>query len=834
MDSKPSKQECLLERKEHIARFLVSVFRRYGYLQSQSSPAFSIEVSPVIQEQICHISPETRVLSLGFFPQDEVSAAELIEALQAAYCGSLAVETQTCSPELQEYIWNLMEEKGPYLYITDPLYYYQNLCEATFFEAFLQEKYTSRHLSFLEGGESLIPMLNYLIEAGEEFGVHNFIMGMTHRGRLNVLTNVLDKPYRYVFMELEDRPAERGVDAVGDICSQQGYVYKSLQESGERTVVVLPNPSHLEAINPIAQGMVAALQRQGSSLNLQESMAIAVHGDGAFSGQGVVYETLQLSQLSGYTTGGTIHIVMNNHRSFSTLPREERSTPYCTDIAKAFGFPIFRVNAYDLAACFRVVNYALRIRDRFGLDVVIELCFSSDAEKRGATLHAFKEYVLKNASTVSPDVLSAIESQVQALLHTEFQTLYISDEEKLPKKECFHCQRLNLGELLARPVDVALDRETLFHMTSKMCGLPDNFRPLADEKAILDERMQMARGEIGYDWVTAEILAFASLLIEGFSLRMTGQDVVFGVEKPRTWLWRDEADNNVYSPLYHLSFDQGSVDILNSPLSEYATLGFEYGYAQQAKNTLVIWETQFGDFANGAQIIIDQFLSSGIQKWDFHSDVVLLLPHGYDGEGPEHSSARIERFLQLAANWNFQVVMPSSPVQYFRILREHTKRDLALPIVIFTPKASYNGRSAIEEFSIEGGFLPILEDETPNYQAKILILCSGAIYYKLLEQLAVREDKDRYACLRIESLYPLHLEMLVSLLEQYSCVESYVWLQEEPHNMGAYSYLASATQAILPKQLHCVSRPSSSSPATGSAAISEQEQDHLFTTLFSI
>ncbi|AFS27977.1 2-oxoglutarate dehydrogenase E1 component [Chlamydia psittaci] len=850
-------EEAYAALQEKKAQFLCMIYRYYGYLQSQISPLTSVNPSPLIQEKIKNIDLNEIVPSLGLLPQPKVPVRDLIQALKNFYCRSISVETLACSPQLQEYVWKLMESKPPQRSPEELLRSYQDICKATFFEEFLQIKFTGQKRFSLEGCESLVSMLEHLVRYGVTQDITSYILGMAHRGRLNVLTNVLGKPYSQVFMEFEDNPQSRGLDTVGDVKYHKGYVARSLGKNGEEvTFVMLPNPSHLEAVDPVVEGVVAALQHQADSGKEHSCLAILVHGDAAFSGQGVVYETLQLSQIPGYSTGGTLHIVVNNHIGFTAQPRESRSTPYCTDIAKMLGIPVFRVNAEDVFACLQAIEYSLKVREEFSCDVIIDLCcyrkyghnesddpsitaplLYDEIKKKQTIREIYKKYLLDNyREEISEDRLEKLEKSVQDTLNKEFQSLKQEENHKLPKRDCRHCDRMDLGELLMNDIDVSLTRDTVFHISSKLCGLPENFTPHPKVKALLDKRMKMAKGEIGYDWGMAEELAFASLLIEKFSLRLSGQDAIRGTFSQRHLLWSDIQSGDTYTPLYHLSPDQGSVDIYNSPLSEYAVLGFEYGYAQQAERTLVLWEAQFGDFSNGAQIIFDQYISSAIQKWDLHSDLVVLLPHGYEGQGPEHSSARIERYLQLAANWNFQVVIPSTPVQYFRILREHTKRDLSLPLVIFTPKMLLRHpecTSLIDEFTEPGGFRPILEDTEPNYDAKVLVLCSGKIYYDFKGALPQERKKD-FACLCIESLYPLHLEDLLSLIGKYSKVEHYVWLQEEPQNMGAYDYIFMATEEILPKKLKCVSRPRSSSTATGSARISQQELLTLMETLFSL
>ncbi|WP_201456848.1 2-oxoglutarate dehydrogenase E1 component [Chlamydia sp. 17-3921] len=846
--------KTLQERK---AQFLCMIYRCYGYLQSDTSPLSTSRESPLIREKISKIDLEEEIFSCGLLPRPVVKAKELIQELKKHYCRSITVETLTCSPEVQEFVWALMEGEKPKRSSQQLIRCYKDLCKSIFFEEFLQVKFTGQKRFSLEGGEALIVMLEHMSHYGVSLGINRYVLGMSHRGRLNVLTNVLSKPYRYVFMEFEDNPNARGLESVGDVKYHKGYVTTAHRKNGEEiTLALLPNPSHLEAVDPVVEGVVAALQHQGKSGDERKTLAVLIHGDAAFSGQGIVYETLQLSQIPGYSTEGTLHIVINNLIGFTAQPRESRSTPYCTDIAKMLGIPVFRVCGEDILACLEAIEYALKIRERFGCDVIIDLCCYRkyghnesddpsvtapklyDQIKKKPSVHKiFKKFLQEHYSEeISESELSSIEQEIHETLNHEFQVLKEENFESFPKKKCAHCDRLQGGELVFHDLDVSLSKDTLKHIGSRLCGIPKHFSPHPKLKSLFDKRLKMVSGEIGCDWAMAEELAFASLLIEGFSLRLSGQDSIRGTFSQRHLLWSDIVTGNTYSPLYHLSPDQGAVEIYNSPLSEYAVLGFEYGYAQQAMKTLVLWEAQFGDFANGAQIIFDQYISSGVQKWDFHSDVVMLLPHGYEGQGPEHSSARIERYLQLAANWNFEVVIPSTPLQYFRILREHTKRDLSLPLVIFSPKMLLRHHQCVnflDEFSVPGGFLSVLEDANPNYNAKILVLCSGKVYYDYRENLPDSRRED-FACLRIESLYPLCLDELVKLFDRYSKVQHYVWLQEEPRNMGAYEYMLIALQDILSTKLKCVSRPRSSSSASGSAKLDRQEFLTFMETLFSL
>ncbi|WP_213357798.1 2-oxoglutarate dehydrogenase E1 component [Chlamydiifrater phoenicopteri] len=856
VDAGDKSVDALLAEKR--GQLLVSVYRSFGYLQSRVSPLESYKLSPFLSEKLKPLNMNDAVYSFGLLPEKKVSAKQLMERLEEIYCGPLAVETITCSPEIQEHVWNLMEKTPRSFSSEDLLESYKNVCKASFFEEFLHVKFTGQKRFSLEGGEALIPMLEYMVDIGSsqknDAPISDYVLGMSHRGRLNVLTNVLSKPSRYIFMEFEDNYSYRGVDHVGDVKYHKGYVHNKLAEGKEVRLTLLPNPSHLESIDPVVEGVVLAKQKQ-SALDEKQTLAVLIHGDAAFSGQGVVYETLQLSAVPGYSTSGSLHIVVNNGIGFTAMPKESRSTPYCTDIAKMLGIPVFRVNGNDIPSAMLAVTFALDVRKNFGCDVIIDLCCyrkhghneSDDPSVTAPGLYqsigkqpTVRELFRKQLATIFGNEiegkLSSIEESVRSVLQKEYEIFSRDKEvEQFPLSSCSFCDRLSQGESLAE-VDTSLAPEVIDQLCSKLLTIPEGFSPHKKILALQDKRSKMLTSRREVDWAVAESLAFASLLSEGYSLRLSGQDSPRGTFSQRQLIWTDINNGNRFCSLECLSSDQGRVELYNSPLSEYAVLGFEYGYAAAAESTLVLWEAQFGDFSNGAQIIFDQYISSGIQKWDFHSNLVLLLPHGYEGQGPEHSSARIERYLSLAAEWNFKVIYPSTPVQYFRALRQHMKNKLPTPMVIFTPKGLLRHPlcvSALTEFSNPTGYQSLLEDEHPNIEATELVLCSGKIYYDYLEALEKSNRKGDFACIRVESLYPLDLTGLFSLLSKYSNVSRYVWLQEEPINMGAYDYMYMSLKNLLKKELCFVGRPRSSSTATGSARLSKQELASLMERLFS-
>lgn len=841
--------------KVQKAQFLLDLYRNYGYLGGCVFPLSEKFKSSFIDDHLKNMDFSETISSLGFFSESEITINQFITFLENIYCGSLVVETLNCSPDIQEYIWNLFEADSLHFTENDFVECYKNLSKANSFEEFLQVKFTGQKRFSLEGCEILIPMLKHLFNAGEAYGLENYILGMSHRGRLNVLTNVFHKPYREIFMEFEDTPEKRGLSVVGDVKYHKGYLLQYNGSSNQQIkLLLLPNSSHLESISPIVMGVSSALQTFHPK-DTTSSLSILIHGDAAFSGQGVVYETLQLGRLSGYSTQGSLHIVVNNQIGFTAQPKESRSSSYCTDIAKMFGTPVFRVNAEDPEACLKAIVYALKVRQKFACDVFIDLCcyrkhghnesddpsvvapilYKQIKDKRSISKR-FKNIIHEKFGNDIASRLDKIDQDILSNLKDEYEVL--KGNSAYPKVSCSTCEKIDIGAIHSS-FNSSLDMKLIENIISKLITFPKHFNPHIKIKQLVEKRKKMLDGSLGIDWGLAEQIAFSSLLIEGSSVRLSGQDSIRGTFSQRNLLWMDIDSGESYSPLHHLATHQGFLEVYNSPLSEYAVLGFEFGYSQYAKNALVMWEAQFGDFANGAQIIFDNYISSAIQKWDLHSNVVLLLPHGYEGQGPEHSSARIERYLQLASNYNFQVVQPSTPAQYFCILREHVKKNLGVPLIIFTPKALLRHPGCVstkEDFTNSCGFNDFIEDDEPNYAAQYLILCSGKIYYDYLDFLSINNIKHRVSCVRIERLYPLCFETLINLFEKYQDIKDIVWLQEEHSNMGCYEYIYMALKNISPKgkSLRYIGRGRSASTATGSTSLSKKELESLFNNLFDL
>lgn len=835
--------------------FIKNIYRLYGYLEGTFSPLMNSISNKSFEKKYESFvfSDDEEVPSLGLSKNSMIKFSQFIKRLKELYCGNLCIEVLNCSNEIQEDTWNFIENLNDIFFtVEDQCKIFEDVVKATLFEEFLHVKFTGKKRFSLEGAESLIPMLRFLIEEGSTENIDNFFIGISHRGRLNVLVNILNKPFYEVFMEFEDNISFWDLDTIGDVKYHLGYTNKiKTQEDKEVLVSMLPNSSHLESIDPILSGVVKSkqiLENKDSS-----TLAICIHGEAALSGQGVVYETMQLHGLDGFNIQGTIHIIVNNYVGFTTNPKQYRSTSFSSDIGKMFNFPIIHVNQEDVEACCKAVRLALLLRKKHHCDVIIELCsyrkyghnetdeplFTQPLEyqiiKRKSSLMSLYRSYLTSLDQNFIRKLQSIENSINNRLKDDFQKV-LNKENYKDKKLCKSCEFLKSGGLFTK-INTTLSLDFLSRLGEKLCFVPECFNLHRTLRNILDKRLKMTRGEINCDWSTAEQLAIASLLVEGTHVRISGEDVIRGTFSQRHLVWYDQEIGDSYSPFYYLSENQGKAMFYNSPISEYGVLGFEFGYSLENPTALVIWEAQFGDFANGGQIIFDQYISSAIQKWDIHSNLVVLLPHGMEGQGPEHSSARIERFLQNASGINSYIISPSTPSQYFHVLRRHMKKEAALPLIIFSHKGLLRKSacsSKLTDFSLNV-FEEFLEDEKKNYEAKILILCHGRIYYDFLEYKDLFKKELSFSCIRIEQLFPFNYEKFLLLLKRYKKMEKIVWLQEEPSNMGAYEYMFMVLKDLLGDMpLHYVGRARSASPATGSYNLYKKELDELMNNLFSL
>jgi 2-oxoglutarate dehydrogenase E1 component len=849
---------------------LIEAYRSYGHLLADIDPIRAHAIEAV---------PELELKNLGFTDGDLAQAfptcglmAEataplqaIVDTLKRIYCGTVGVEyTGLQNAEVER--WLQAEVESSHFRQELPIEEKRNILtalnKAELFEIFLHTKYVGQKRFSLEGGENLIPILETLLNEGSRRGVEEIVLGMAHRGRLNVLANILNKAYAHIFHEFEDSLPESSWDISGDVKYHKGFSADVTTAGGKRLHVnMAANPSHLESVDPVVEGKTRAKQVQrGDDRERRKVIPILIHGDAALAAQGVVYETMQMCRLAGYGVGGTIHIVVNNQIGFTTLPQDGRSTRYCTDVARAFGAPVFHVNGEDAQACCRVARLAMQIRYQFHSDVFIDFnCYRkyghNEADEPAFTQPA--EYRLIR-SKQSPRVIyrdhlihaGVIERQVAEQLETEFRqalqqeldsikTLKTEPEPDQTPQRWKSVVEANRGEDPFTPVVTGVDAATLQRLADSFTRLPEGFTLHRKILRMVEERRSSVHGDPAdkrINWGTAEHLAFASVLDEGVSVRLSGQDAQRGTFNHRHAMWKDQEKEGTYFPLNHLREGQGRFDVYNSPLSEYAVMGFEFGYSLAYPEALVIWEAQYGDFFNAGQVVVDQYICASEQKWGQISGVVVLLPHGYEGQGPEHSSGRIERFLQLAAQGNMQIVNPSTPAQFFHLLRRQVKRKLRKPLIVFTPKSLLGHpqfASSLNEL-VSGQFQELLDDPAAIMgQVRRLAFCSGRIYYDLVEEREKRGAKE-IALIRVEQLYPFHQKLARELIEKYAGFNDCVWVQDEPANMGGWDFMRPLLRSVLPHPMEpiYIGRQSSAAPATGSLRKHRAQQAQIFEQLF--
>jgi 2-oxoglutarate dehydrogenase E1 component len=785
----------------------------------------------------------------------------IVERLRNTYCRSIGVQFMHIDDLLvRQWLQERMEGTENRIQLSRPeqIRILTRLTDAVIFEEFIRRKFLGAKSFSLEGGESLIPLLDLAIEKGGEEGLDEIVLAMAHRGRLNVLANILGKSPREIFREFEDSDPQLHLGH-GDVKYHLGYSNEWHTASGRKVHLSLCfNPSHLEFVNPVAVGRLRAKQDRVGDVERRRGMALLIHGDAAFAGEGVIQETLNLSQLEAYRVGGAVHVIINNQIGFTTCPSEYRSSEYTTDVAKMLQIPIFHVNGEDPEAVAQVVRLSMDFRRTFKRDVVIDMyCYrrlghnETDEPaftqpvlyraiaRRKPVREGYLEHLLK-LGEVTREEADAIAARRREQLEAELSAAQSDPRgpgpQKLPPIWAGYYGG-SVGE--ADAVDTAVPQQRLSELLELLTRVPEGFRPHAKIERGLRLRREMAESKRPLDWAAAEALAFASVACEGVRVRMTGQDSARGTFSQRHAVLHDAQDGGIYVPLQHLSADQAPVEIYNSPLSEVGVLGFEYGYSLDYPDALVLWEAQFGDFVNAAQVIIDQFISSAEDKWRRLSGVVLLLPHGFEGMGPEHSSARLERFLQLAAKDNIQVVNPTTPAQYFHCLRRQALRRWRKPLVMMTPKSLLrhpNVTSALGECA-QGSFQPVLPDPRESRVGPVrrVLLCSGKVYYDLAQRRDTQQ-RDDVAIVRLEQLYPLPDPALRATLSRYPDDTPAVWAQEEPANMGAWHYLrVSLGERLFGRfPLSLASRPESASPATGSANSHKREQEALLAAALGI
>ncbi len=806
----------------------------------------------------------------------------IVEIMEETYCGSIGVEIAHVTNRTEwEWLVRRIESTRNKPQLTKPqrVHILFQLHRAELFEKFCAKKYVGVKRFSLEGGESLIPMLDRFIEhAGDAWNTEEIVFAMAHRGRLNVLTNIIGKTYEQIFTEFEDAWKPDAALGGGDVKYHRGYSAARLLPSGKSVwLCMCSNPSHLESVGPVALGRCRAKQRMGGDSERTRCIPLLIHGDAALPGQGIVAESLNFSQLDGYTVGGTVHVVINNLIGFTTGEEDARSTKYCTDIAKSIEAPVFHVNGEDPEAVVHAITLALDYRMAFKKDVFVDLvCYRRHGHNETDEA-AFTQPILYKAIHGKPSVLKTYAERLLAegvISEQDMEGLRKSIDQPMdkawsavkaapvdPTPDPGHRRwEGQKGEWTFEPVETGASREALLEVSHALGQWPEGFAPHPKLVKTLHERARCVQDDLPIDWGTAEALAFGTLLCEGTLVRLSGQDVRRGTFSHRHAALRDVNTSQLYIPLNNIremgkpgtpedvgtliaggpqkgKKRQAKLCIYDSPLSEFSVMGFEYGFSLASPNMLVLWEAQFGDFCNGAQTTIDQYLAAGEIKWQRWCGLVLLLPHGYEGQGPEHSSCRMERFLQLCADDNMQVCNCSTPAQYFHVLRRQLRRNFRKPLIIATPKsllrAPFAASRASELVEGAGGFHEVIDDpifpsKNEKKRVKRILMCSGKVYYDLVTR-RTETGRDDLAIVRVEQLYPFHAEMIERIIASYPSDAEVVWVQEEPQNAGAWSYMLVQFRENFGRDLPYIGRRASSTPATGSPRRHKEELDEFLT-----
>ncbi len=843
-------------QKEFKIINLINGYRSRGHLFTKTNPVRERrKYAPDLNIENFGLTKEDLKTTFQAGEQVNIGPAtlqEIIEHLELTYCQSIGIEFMYMRrPDRLEWFRNKIEIKNrPTFNEARKLKLFNMLVKAHGFESFLGKKFVGQKRFSIEGGESLIPALDVLVSKGSELGVKDFVMGMAHRGRLNTLTNIFKKRPKDIFSEFEGKEFDFETTFDGDVKYHQGFTSEVTLDNGEKVGMTLaPNPSHLEAVNTVVEGIARAkidheLKDEGLVC------PVLIHGDAAIAGQGIAYETIQMAQLDGYRTGGTIHIIVNNQIGFTTNYLDGRSSTYCTDVAKTTLSPVFHVNGDDIEAVVTAVEIAMEYRQLFHRDIFIDLlCYRKYGHNEGdepkftqPKLYSLigkhpnpKDIYfgdLNSSGILEKNKATKIEGEYAQFLEDEFALSRQSEKALVHEflSETWKDYRYGNVQDFDKSPETGVDLESLKILGKKLSTLPDGNKYFRKISKIFNDRLHSFEKN-ALDWGCAEMLAYASLLVEGHAVRISGQDVERGTFSHRHAVVITEDTEDQIETLNLLSKEQADFSIYNSLLSEYGVLGFEYGYSLATPNDLTVWEAQFGDFFNGAQIVIDQFISAGEDKWATPSGLVLLLPHGYEGQGAEHSSGRMERFLQQCADQNMQIVNASSPANYFHLLRRQLKREFRKPLVVFTPKVLLRhpmAVSTIEEMS-KGGFSEIIDDPEANANSTdSLVLCSGKIYYEM-KQKAKDLNVKNMAFVRVEQLYPWPEDQLNKIREKYNA-KNLIWAQEEPANMGAWTHVA---MQLRNENIKGICRPASAASAEGSKNLHEKRLEILFQEIFS-
>lgn len=839
-DPKPAAVQTMIRR-----------YRDIGFLHACVDPLTPCELDhPLLR--ITQFGLDKSDLERTFAPDKFVlkraPLKQIVEVLQQTYCRSIGLEFMHIPvPEEREWLHDKAERYRNHseLSYAKKLAIMRKLLQATKFESFLHRKFVGQKRFSLEGAESTIPLLDHLVEKATELSIQQVVIGMAHRGRLNVLAHIFEKPLGNIFAEFGDNACYQIVGE-GDVKYHKGYTALRQLAQGEIKISLASNPSHLEAVDPVVEGKSRARQDRIDGDGEQLIMPLLIHGDAAFAGQGMVTETLNLSQLAGYKTGGTLHVVINNQIGFTTLPEDARSTAYPTDAAKMLDAPIFHVHGDDPEALVQAADMAIEFRQKFRKDVVIEIiCYRRHGHNEGDEPF-FTQPQMYEKIKHHPPAADIYKSQLLSEGIAEEEIQKLADEIDQALDDALNHQVCALHEIFMKqwshidrdfsfePVATGVDSKTLKQLGQAMTTVPEDFNAHRKISALLKKRRTAVQEKGPIDWGTGEALAFASLVNEGTSIRLSGQDSRRGTFNHRHATLYDTQVERDYTPLADIAAAADSrFDVYNSMLSEAAVLGFDYGYSVETPDDLTIWEAQFGDFANGAQVIIDQFIASSHAKWDRPTGLTLFLPHGYEGQGPEHSSARIERFLQLSADDNLLVVNPSTPAQLFHLLRRQVHAPYRRPLVVMTPKALLRHPdcvSSLEDLSA-GHFQEVIPDDLKPRSCRRVLLCSGKIYYDLLQYRTDNEITD-VAIVRLEQLYPLQRELLKKTVRPFRKEVEYVWVQEETGNSGAWDHLRWQLGELLGSEPSYVGRKRSASTAVGSHRIHKEVQQQILERAF--
>ena len=842
--------------------------RFIGAIYSYRSIGHTIaNFNPLTKEQ--PFNPRLTLDRLGFSEADldsvfytgnylggaQMSVRELLDRLKRTYCGSIGLEyIHIQETPKRRWLQSRIEPNcfEPEFDREGKKRILRKLLEAEDFEAFLQTRFVGQKRFSLEGGETLVSSLESIFERCGRNNVDEIVMGMAHRGRLNVLANFLGKSFEYIFREFSENYVPDTIYGDGDVKYHLGYETRRRGSDGHPVDIRLAaNPSHLEAVDPVVQGKARARQRIRNDLERKRVLPVLIHGDAAIAGQGVVAEVFNFSQLKGYRTGGTIHIVINNQIGFTTDPADARSSRYCTDVAKIVECPIFHVNGNDPLAVVHACEMAFDYRQTFGCDVVIDIyCWRKHGHNESDE-PAFTQPTLYKTITSMPPIgqslakrlveagdfaqaeIDTMREDYKKRLESAFETAK-AEEDKGPTDPFAESSARRQPPYNFKGFDTRVPEARLRHIAGRLTSVPEDFNLNRKIDRQLKAKWKTFEEDGGIDWGMGEALAFGSLLMEGTPVRLTGQDSERGTFSHRHSVLYDIETRETYVPLLDLGDDQARFCVHNSLLSEMAVLGFDYGYSLDYPQMLCMWEAQFGDFVNGGQVVIDQFITSSESKWGRLSGLVMLLPHGYEGQGPEHSSARLERFLQACAENNIQVCNLTTPAQYFHVLRRQMKREFKKPLIIMTPKSLLRHRECVSKVAAftDSEFWSVLDDPDADAESvRRIVLCSGKVYYDLRAHRAEQGITDT-ALIRIEQFYPLNRDLLRRVLDQYPHAETHVWCQEEPCNMGAWTFLSPRLHEVIGQPARYVGRPDAASPAVGSLAMHKHEQSKLVREAF--